>query len=280
MKRHPLSAVLYSFLLAAQGCGTATPYVGKGPHPQVTRGAWVPPVDFAGNVLSLPFKLLLWNWQFNNHSISPQMEAALIRYIDSVSLAPFKDTLFRLNEYDPIDDLKRLLRNRHVAWPYRLVLGLPTTLLSDVLLPGRIIPSGDYYNPFTNTVHLYSDDLPIALHEAGHAHDFADFPYRGTYALVRAVPFFDLSQEWQATETAVQHLQTGGDRNMEFRAYHVLWPAYGTYVGGYLPIPLGVVPGAIIGHVWGRLKARDRRKFYERMDAALNAPNRSMPATP
>jgi len=239
----------------------------------------MPPVDFLGNVLSLPWKLLLWNRKFNNHAISPQTEARLIQYLDSEHRPAFKDTLYRLNQYQPLNDLHRLIRNRHVAWPYRLLLGLPTTLLNDVLLPGRIIPRGDYYNPFTNTGHLYSDDVAIALHEAGHAHDFATFPHKGTYALIRIVPFFDLGQEWQATETAVKYLEAIGDRDMEYHAYHVLWPAYGTYIGGYLPIPLGFIPGAIVGHVWGRLKARDKKKFYERMDTALSAPSRIQPAT-
>lgn len=270
-----LAGVLAVVLVIGQGCGTATPYVGKGPHPQITRGAWIPPVDFIGNVLSLPFKLLLWNWQFNSHSISPNTEARLVQYLEARRLPAFEETTYRLNQYSPIEDLRALIRNRHVAWPYRVFPGLLVTLLYDVVLPGRLLPWGDYFNPYTNSAHLYSDDVTILLHEAGHAYDFADVPLKGTYALVRMVPFFDLSQEWEATENAIDYLQEIGDRQTEYHAYRALWPAYGTYVGNYL-IPFGFIPGAIVGHIGGRLKAREQRKYYERMDAALAAPDRAL----
>jgi hypothetical protein len=113
--------------------------------------------------------------------------------------------MLRLNQYNPAQDLSRLARNRHVAWPYRLLIGLPVTLLSDVLLPGRLFPWGDYYNPYTNTVHLYSDLPAVSLHEAGHAHDFSKQRYKGTYALGRLVPFVDLFQEFHATDEAIDH---------------------------------------------------------------------------
>lgn len=260
----------------ATGCATSTPYTGQGPHPQLQRGAPFPPVDLIGNILALPGKLILWNWRFNSHFISEDTEAGLVRYLDARQLPAFEDTVYRLNQYAPIADLKALVKNRHVGWPYRMLFGLPTTLLYDVVLPGRLLPWGDYFNPYTNVVHLYSDDLPIALHEAGHAYDYADFAYKGTYAITRLAPFFDLSQEWQASEHAIEYLQEIGDRNMEYRAYKVLWPAFGTYVGSYLPIPLGSFPGALAGHVSGRLKAKEQRKFYERMDRVLSAPERSV----
>ena len=156
-----------------------------------------------------------------------------------------------------------------MAWPYRVLLGVPVTLIVDVLLPGRLIPHGDYYNPFTNTAHLYSDDATIALHEAGHAYDFAELPYRGTYAMVRILPFVDLYQEYQATDEAIDYLLEIGDREMELQAYKSLYPAYGTYAGGYLYAPIGTIAGALIGHGIGRHKAAKRRRYYERVDAAL-----------
>lgn len=233
------------------------------------RGAAVPPIDILGNILSLPGKLILWNWQFNNHAISPETEEGLIRYLDAKRLPAFEDTTYRLNEYAPVGDLRALVKNRHVGWPYRLLLGLPVTLLIDVLLPGRLFPWGDYFNPYTNTTHLYSDDVTIALHEAGHAYDFADFPYKGTYAMLRLIPFLDLYQEWQATEQAITYLEETEDRETEFHAYRTLWPAYGTYMGAYVPVPFGSAAGALVGHVAGRTKAVTKKRYYQEMDAIL-----------
>ena len=207
------------------GCASTTPYVGQGPHPQVTRGAAIPPIDFIGNVLSLPAKVILWNWQFNSHFISPATEAQLIKYLDARHRPAFEHTTYRLNQYAPFSDLRALIKNHNVGWLYRLILGLPITLLTDVLLPGRLFHWGNYFYPYTNVAHLYSDDPTIALHEAGHAYDFADFPYPGTYAMLRLVPFMDLYQEWYATDEAINYLIETHNRELELRAYKTLWPS-------------------------------------------------------
>ena len=259
-------AALVSVALAISGCATV-PYVGRGPHPQIERGRPCLPVDALGNVLSVLAKLLLWNARFNSHTVSPKTEAVLVRYLDARDLPALDEAAFRLNQYAPLRDLKRLARNRHVAWPYRLLFGLPTTLIFEALLPGRVFPWGDYYNPYTNTVHLYSDDAAITLHEAGHAYDFARRRRKGTYSASRMVSFVDLYQEWQASAEAIRFLQEIGDRELELRAYTVLYPAYASYVGGYFT-PIGTVIGVLIGHAAGRSKAREQRRHYEQLDAA------------
>ena len=267
-RRKPILRTILSALVIA-GCAATTPYVGQGPHRQVTRGAAIPPVDFIGNVLSVPAKVVLWNRHFNDHSISEATEERLTRFLDARDRPAFKETRYRLNQYAPIADLHALITNHYVAWPYRLLLGFPLTVISDVLLPGRIFPWGDYYNPYTNTAHLYSDDPAIAIHEAGHAYDFADFPYKGTYAMLRLVPFMDLYQEWRATDEATGYFVANGDREMEFHAYRTLWPAYGTYIGSYIPAPFSSIIGAVLGHVAGRSKVVARQHYYKRMDAVL-----------
>ncbi len=269
---------LFIFLVAlTTGCATTTPYVGQGPHPQVTRGAAIPPIDAIANVLILPAKLLLWNWRFANHSISATTEKKLEEYLDAKELPAFEETQYQLNQYAPFADLRRLIKNHYVAWPYRVLLGLPLTLIFDVLLPGRLFPWGDYYNPYTNTAHLYSDIPAVSLHEAGHAYDFAMQRFKGTYAAIRLIPFVDLYQEFQATDYAIDYLIDSGDHDNELRAYKILWPAYGTYAGGYLFAPIGTIAGALIGHGAGRIKASERMRYYEQRDAAMNA---VAPSTP
>ena len=256
-------ALLLSVTLV--GCATTPPpYTGQGPHPQIERGARVPPVDFLGNVLALPMKLLLWSWQFDNHTISPQTEQTLVKYLDARDLPALEDTRFQLNEYHPGQDLSRLVHNRYVKWPYRLLIGLPMTLITDVLLPGRLFPWGDYYNPFTNTVHLYSDHPAIALHEAGHAYDFATRRWKGTYATTRLIPLVDLYQEYKATSEALRYLQSTEQHAEEISAYKILYPAYGTYVGAYIFAPIGTVVGVLIGHLTGRSKAAMKARQYQR----------------
>lgn len=258
------------------GCAFTPPYVGQGPHLQVRRGHAIPFLDVPAEILALPGKLILWNGAFCNHRISQATEAKLISYLNAKTLPAFEQTTYRLNEYAPFQDLGALMRNKQVAWPYRLLLGLPITVVYDIVLTGRLFPWGDYYNPYTNVVHLYSDDAAVALHEAGHAYDFADYPLKGTYALLRILPFLDLYQEWMASENAVAYLVEQQDREGEFHAYRTLWPAYGTYGGAYLPLPLGSIAGAGVGHIAGRFKVKERREYYKRMDAVLGAPEEGL----
>lgn len=261
----PRVLCLAAALLCLGGCATVTPYVGQGPHPQITRGEPLPLIDGLGNLLGLPSKILLWSWKVNDHAISEQTEQVLAEYLDSAQgKPPFLDTRFRLNQYSPLDDLHRLITNHHLSWPFRLLLGLPTTLVSEVLLPGRLL-GGDHYNPFTNTVHIYSDDPAITLHEAGHANDFSAQRYPGVYAALRLVPFVDLYQEYVATDKAIGHFMAVQDREAELHSYKILYPAYGTYVGAYIA-PYGNIGGALIGHVWGRGKAYSRAQYYKAMD--------------
>jgi len=261
------------------GCATTPPYVGQGPHSQISRGRPVVLIDGLGNVLGLPAKILLWSWKIDNHAISEQAEGVLIQYLAAAPPHPaLQDAKFRLNEYSPFDELSRLRRNRHVAWPYRLLLGVPTTLVFEVLLPGRLI-GGDHYNPFTNTVHVYSDEPAVLLHEAGHAHDFAEQRYKGAYAMVRLLPGIDLFQEFVASEKAIQHFVVKKDRPGELRAYTLLYPAYGTYLGSYL-LPFGNFAGALVGHIWGRAKAHTRAKYYRLVDTTPSSTALPSPGTP
>jgi hypothetical protein len=111
---------------------------------------------------------------------------------------------------------------------------------------------------FSNTLNLYSDLAPIALHEAGHARDFARQRYQGIYAILYVVPFSDLYVEAVASSTALSYEETYRPLAEQKQACRLLYPAYGTYVGGnigqffeeciYWPIYLGSVAA---GHVVG-----------------------------
>lgn len=259
MKR--LSVLLLVLLLA--GCATV-PYVGQGPHPQIERGQPFFPVDAIGNILSLPSKLLLLNWRVDNHAISEETERAMVNYLNDRT-KDLQDLKIRLNQWTPLDDLGRLRSNKKVAWPYRLLIGLPVTLVFEVLLPGRLL-GGDHYNPYTNTIHLYSDLPPISIHEAGHAYDFANQRLPGTYALLRFLPFVELLQELKATDEAITYFTETDDRENELSSYKILYPALGTYAGQHFISPYGLVAVAV-GHLAGRKMAATRQEEYQRLDA-------------
>jgi hypothetical protein len=227
---------------------------------QIERGRPHALLDGLGHYLfSLPTKLLLLSWRVDNHRISEETEAAISEYLVDNGLHNVK---VRLNQYAPGNEWNRLFDNPDIHAFWRYTAGA-LTVAAYTVFPQRLF-GGDNFNPFTNTVHLYSDHPAIALHEAGHAKDFAGSGWKGAYAALRILPVVPLYQEARATGDAIGYERERGNAEGEKGTYRVLYPAYGTYIGGeavnWIPIDatwvayaiqLGpVIPGHIIG--WTR----------------------------
>ncbi len=197
--------------------------------PQIQRGQPRKIIDAAGWVIGIPGKILLWNRRIDNHNISPRTEEAISNYLVCNSL---DTTRVRINQYAPGDDWRRLVKNKRVAAPWRYTFGAVFTAYETVV-PGRIF-GGDHYNPFTDTIHLYSDVPAIGIHEAAHAKDFARRKYKGTYAAAYCLPLVPLYHESLASGDALDWMELNHPPAEQREAYNVLYPAYGTYVGSAL----------------------------------------------
>jgi hypothetical protein len=258
----------FTFCAAALLTGCATlPYKPQGdlypspqpfvPDPQISRGEPYVVLDGLGHYLfSLPEKLVLWNWKMGRHSISPETEAAIKTYLEENQLHEVK---VRLNEYAPFEEFGRLVDNKAVGAGWRYTIGTIGWLFYTIF-PGRLF-GGDNYNPYTNTISLYSDLPVVALHEGGHAKDSAGDEHKGSYAALRLLPFYALRDEAVASNDTMSYVVSHGDYKLEKSGYKLLYPAYGTYVGGeifgFVPgvRPIGGLIGAIPGHIIGRTKA-------------------------
>ena len=225
-------------------------------EPQFERGKPRTVIDGFGWVFGIPPKIMFWNRKVENHHVSPETEMRMEEYLVANELSDIK---VRINQYRPLDDWHRLTRNTSIAWPWRYTFGAVSTL-TETIVPGRLF-GGDHYNPYTATIHLYSDLPSIAIHEAAHAKDFSNRRYPGNYAAVYALPFVPLWHERIATNDALSYVETKKDARLRREAYKILYPAYGTYVGnvaGYgfpkysYPVYLG---GVLAGHAAGRWHA-------------------------
>jgi hypothetical protein len=226
---------------------------------QIERGKKRPVLDGAGWVLGIPGKLILWNRRVDSHDVSPRTEEAIREYLADNGLDHVK---VRINQYAPLDDWRRLRKNKTVGWGYRYTIGA-VSVAGEALLPGRLL-GGDRYNPWTATIHLYSDVPAIALHEGGHAKDFTRRDWPGTYGFVTSLPFTDLWSEAIASGDAIAYAEKQDDPQLAQETYRILYPAYGTYLGGNVadlivaPIALPFYAGAVVaGHVAGRRKAAE-----------------------
>ncbi len=251
------AALLLCMTVSASGCATLKPEEvdAHGYHgsPEVKEGHRVLPVDWLGNLFGVIDKIILWNWKVKRHNITEPTDQAIQAYLDAHP-TELGDVVVQVNRWAPVDSMKRLVKNKRVKWPYRVFFGFITVLVFDVLLIDRIF-GVDRYNAFTHQVHVHSDLPSVALHELGHARDFAGRRYKGSYAMLRMVPFADLYQEHKATKIALTYMRDEKLLDTELEAYKILYPAFGTYMGGYL-FGMGAIPGALIGHIAGRATAR------------------------
>ena len=226
------------------------------PQP-IERGLERPVIDGIGWVVGIPRKIILWDSRVANHRVSPETERAVESYLAENQLAHVK---VRINQYAPIADWRRLRENKAVAWPYRYTLGV-LSIAGEAILPGRIF-GRDSYNPYTATVHVYSDVPALAIKQAGHSKDFTRRQYPGTYSLVSIVPLLDLWPQAIATGDVLAYAERHRDTDLEREEYRILYPAYGASLGGvvgdavagvaFLPIYAGSV---VAGHVVGSWEA-------------------------
>jgi hypothetical protein len=222
----------------------------------IERGKPRPIIDGIGWVVGIPSKLLLWDSRIDNHKIGSETESAIGEYLAENRLDHVK---VRLNAYRPWDDMKRLTKNKSMAWPWRYSIGT-LSVLGEAIVPGRLF-GGDHFNPYSQTIHLYSDVPAIALHEAAHAKDFSRRNFPGTYAALYGLPVVPLYHESLATSDVFAYAQETEDAHLQQEAYRILYPAYGTYVGGAIGSVLPSVSfpayygSVILGHAAGRWQA-------------------------
>jgi len=270
MKMYFGKATIIALILMAGGCATVpyhptsvADYPGRYPHaekhPDVVMGSPSPVLDASDWYWppSLLAKLLLWNGNVDSHEVSEETIQAAIEFCEEHDLG---DVMIRVNAYSVADEWRRTFGNDNVGPIWRYPLGF-LAWLQYTAMPGRFF-GGDNYNPYSNTINLYSDLKPIVLHEAGHAQDFACRQDKGLYAFLYMVPFVNLYHEAVASSTALSYIQTNKPVPQQKEAYRLLYPAYGTYLGSnlgeyvftaaYYPVYLGAVA---VGHVAGLLQA-------------------------
>lgn len=219
------------------------------PNRVLDKADWVWPGSLLG-------KLILWDRRVDSHVIGEETEEIMRRYLEHNGLDHVK---VRLNMYAPRDEFRRIRQNRSVGAGWRYTVGM-ISWLQYTLLPGRVL-GGDHYNPYSNTINLFSDIPAIAVHEGGHAKDFADRKWKGTYAFVYMIPFVNLYHEALASNDALGYLLAEESPDLQREGYRIMHPAYGTYVGGNFGLlfpdqQLALFAGAVAGgHITGRTKA-------------------------
>lgn len=193
----------------------------------VERGTRRPVLDGAGWVVGIPRKVLLWDRRADNHHVSDATVAEVASYLQHRGL---HDTTVRVNQYAPLEEWRRLRENHEIAPGWRYTVG-SLKWLRYTLVPGRLFGK-DEYNPYTNSLYLYSDIPTMGLAEAAYAKDIAERNHPGTYAAAQDLPVVSLWHETLATKEVSNYVAVHGSADEMERVRHDLYARYGLETAG------------------------------------------------
>jgi hypothetical protein len=266
MCKFPLTLLLTLLALAAVGSQVSAQDVPLAPKlapasppsntdPRFERGQPHKFVDAVGWVFGVPSKIILWDRRAVNHSVSAKTEESVVQYLDAQGIATTK---VRINEYDPLGEWQRLAANRRVGAGWRYTFGA-LGAVGYTLFPGRLF-GADGYNPYTDSIYIYSDIPCLAEEQASYAKLVQGHAYPGTYVAVASLPFVRLWPMKQAKDDVLDYTLARGTSADEREAIHVLYAEYGAEIGGQLAVFAPVeypitLAGAGLGHVAAHVDA-------------------------
>lgn len=214
-------------VLACDGVGCdGCDSIGGGQSSQLVRGRRIKWLDNTGSALGFANKIALWDRRADNHEISPGTERAILTYLHDNNL---NTTLVRSNQYDPLGEFKRLVANKRMSAPWKYTFGA-YDLMKYTFIPGRLL-GGDWYNPFTDSIHIYSDIPSIGLAKAAYAKDVHSRERPGMYASAQDTPILGLWHETLANNEVLRYLKRRGNSSQIAEAKRILYPDFGGAVG-------------------------------------------------
>jgi len=177
-----------------------------------------------GWLVSLPRRLILFDYDISNGLNAEKTKSVLAKLENDTTL---KNLTVRVNHNEPLYDTKRLFRDDMVkarnGGAARVLFGVGSTLGAELFSE---LSRGDYYNPMTQSVCVYSNVESVAFHEMGHYRDCHRYDRDWVYGIFRAFPPVTLYQEARASLFAKKDLAEP-DKN-QFARY--LIPAFATYL--------------------------------------------------
>ncbi|MCA9012888.1 MAG: hypothetical protein KDB01_24220 [Planctomycetaceae bacterium] len=208
-------------------------------------------VDSAGWIVGIPRKVLLWDRRVDNHDVGDETTETMASF---ARLHELEGVCIRVNQYDPLGEFSRLRTNQSVAPGWRYTFGT-MRLISYTLAPGRVF-GGDQYNPYTNSVYIYSDVPALAVEAAAYAKDVQSRSLPGTYAAVNELPFVSIWHETVNVRDAAAFMKTHGTDQQRTDGLRVLHANYGSTLAVATGAgPVAQVGAAVAGQLTGRFHA-------------------------
>lgn len=197
----------------------------------VSRGEKNPKVDRWRDFFTIPQKLMLWNKTVGSGELAAESEEVVRAFLAKHDLA---DTHISINEYNPKLIWKRTYANKETSFLSKITLGNLNALVYTVTFGRLTGATGDGYDTMSDTLIFYSDNLDVALREAGLAVDRHEKNEKGIstdlYALGRYIFPIALVQEAMAAGKVFDFVEELGSSEGVEDAYALIIPSFGMYL--------------------------------------------------
>lgn len=213
--------------IAHQSAGLLHRGVGNGV--QVEHGANRPVLDMAGRVVSLPKRIVMWDSRVDNHNVSTATVDQVTQYLQQRNVPGM---VVRVNQYAPLAEWKRLVKNPNINPVMKFTMGT-VRQVRYTMMPGRLF-GGDEYNPYTNTLSLYSDAPAIGISEAVYARDVNSRRFPGLFTVTQSLPVLSLVSDTRCTAETLDYLAATGSPSEVAATRRLLYARAGNQVFGDL----------------------------------------------
>lgn len=182
------------------------------------------PSKIISHICSIPSKIYFWDLNAGWGLDAKRTKAVLAMLENNNNIS---NLTVRINHNEVLYDCYRLFSDKSVSKRNNLFARLfwgCSVCLGAELLSG--LSRGDYYNPATQTVVLFSNIESMSGHEIGHHQDYQRFESDWKYAIVDILPPLKLYKEWRASQNSKELLS----KDDEWQFNRFLLPAFLTYL--------------------------------------------------
>lgn len=211
------------------------------PNP-VAFGEERPKLDQAEQFFQRPFRPLKkkLGWDVEPIELTDERRTESVEVVQEYLQANgMGDVQIDVRCYQPSVQWERLKANTDMA-PFWKYTGGTMSWLQYKLLPNRVFRT-DQYDPYTNTLHINSDNVANALYEAASAKQYRRQRHLGVYAALQNAPLVPLVHMGRAGSDAL----TFADSNGQYEQLEQLYPQVYSNLGATtVSQAFNVVPGA------------------------------------
>lgn len=198
----------------------------------VSRGEKRPLIDRLRDFFTIPHKLMLWNKTIGSGELKEDSEKVVRAFLAENDVT---STHISINEYNPKLIWQRVYQNDKTSFLSKITVGNLNALIYTVTLGRLTGGTGDGYDPMSDTLILYSDNLDAALRESGIAADQAEKNRKhkvptGLYTLGRYIFPVALYLDASAASKVFDFNETFGSAERVRDTYALIIPSFGTYL--------------------------------------------------